>query len=94
MKYTDKIQAITTLRQLKHQFDDLGVAKCCLKDDVKQVVISQWTDGTFSVRFKNVGPEGDIFRRQELYQVYNNCVHYILTIPFLAGQFVCNNKPR
>ena len=69
VKYLDKIQAITALRQLRHQFDDLGVAKCCLKDDVKKVVIPEWKDGTFSVRFKNIGPEGDIFRRQELYQV-------------------------
>ena len=39
VKYADKIQAITALRQLKHQFDDLGVANCCQKDTVREVTI-------------------------------------------------------
>ena len=69
VKYGDKIQAITALRQLKHQFDDLGVANCCQKDVVREVTIPVGKDGTFSVRFKNIGPMGDIFRRQEIYQV-------------------------
>ena len=69
VKYADKIQAITALRQLKHQFDDLGVANCCQKDPIKEIVIPQGKDGTFSLRFKNVGPGGEIFRRQEIYQV-------------------------
>jgi hypothetical protein len=69
VKYFDKIQAITALRQLKHQFDDLGVANCCQEEAVKEVVIPQGKDGSFSVRFKNFGPGGEIFRRQEIYQV-------------------------
>ena len=69
VKYADKIQAITALRQLRDQFDDLGVANCCQKDAAKEVVVPEGKDGTFSLRFKNVGPMGEIFRRQEIYQV-------------------------
>eukprot|EP00092_Neocalanus_flemingeri_P008136 GFUD01008776.1.p1 GENE.GFUD01008776.1~~GFUD01008776.1.p1 ORF type:complete len:849 (-),score=226.54 GFUD01008776.1:157-2703(-) len=70
VKYPDKIQALSALRQLRHQFDDLGVAKCCLKEAVIEIVIPQGKDGTFSLRFKNIGPEGEIFRRQEIYQMF------------------------
>ena len=46
VKYADKIQAITALRQLRDQFDDLGVANCCQKDAVMEVVIPVGKDGT------------------------------------------------
>ena len=71
VKYADKIQAITALRQLKHQFDDLGVANCCQKDTVREVTIPMGENGTFSLRFKNVGPMGEIFRKHKIYQVFD-----------------------
>jgi len=70
VKYPDKIQAITAFRNLKHQFDDLGVANCCQKDDTKTVVIPAGKDGNYSVRFKNFGPTGEIFRKHEIYQMF------------------------
>ena len=70
VKYPDKIQAITAFRNLKHQFDDLGVANCCQKDDTKSVVIPARKDGTYSVRSKNIGPTREIFIRQEIYQMF------------------------
>ena len=69
VKYPDKIQAITALRQLKHQFDDLSVANCC-KEDSPKLVIPEGTDGTFSVRFKNRTSTGEIFRKYQIYQMF------------------------
>ena len=76
VKYPDKIQAITALRQLRHQFDDLGVANCCKKDASKSV-IPEGTDGTYSVRFKNIDPTGEIFKKHEIYQAGLKIFHFL-----------------
>ena len=70
VKYLDKIQAITALRQLKHQFDDLSVANCC-KEESPKLTIPEGTDGTYSVRFKNRAPAGEIFSKTQIYQMFN-----------------------
>ena len=69
VKYPDKIQAITALRQLRSQFDDLSVANCCREDSPK-LVIPEGIDGTYAVRFKNRAPTGEIFRRHQIYQMF------------------------
>ena len=70
VKYLDKIQAITALRQLKHQFDDLSVANCC-KEESPKLTIPEGTDGTYSVRFKNRAPTGEIFNKTQIYHMFN-----------------------
>ena len=69
VKFADKVEALNALRRLKSQFDDLDVANCCQKDPTTQITIPMYKDGTFSVRFKNTGPFGEIFTKQELFQV-------------------------
>ena len=69
VKYPDKIQAITALRQLRHQFDDLSVANCC-KEETPELVIPEGTDGTYSVRFNNRAPTGEIFSKPQIYQMF------------------------